>query len=205
MRQLKISGLICALFSGVLIMACAGTKLTQTWVDEAHRGKPVSDILVIAITYKEEVRHSYEDKFVAQLKALGIDAVSSADVIPIPADLKLEKDQILNVVKNFENDAVIITHMGGVEEKETYSPSTKNYTGFYGYYDGLHTLQSSPSFYTSHTLVRLVTNLYDVETEKLIWSGQSETKDPRSIDQTIDDVINLVIKDMQKKGLLSPK
>ena len=205
MRQLKISGLICALFSGVLIMACAGTKLTQTWVDEAHRGKPVSDILVIAITYKEEVRHSYEDKFVAQLKALGIDAVSSADVIPISADLKLEKDQILNVVKNFENDAVIITHVGGVEEKETYSPSTKNYTGFYGYYDGLHTLQSSPGFYTSHTLVLLVTNLYDVETEKLIWSGQSETKDPRSIDQTIDDVINLVIKDMQKKGLLSPK
>jgi len=204
MRQLKISGLICALFSGVLIMACAGTKLTQTWVDEAHRGKPVSDILVIAITYKEEVRHSYEDKFVAQLKALGIDAVSSADVIPIPADLKLEKDQILNVVKKFENDAVIITHMGGVEEKETYSPATQSNTGFYGYYDGL-ILSKDPGFYKTRTLVRLVTNLYDVETEKLIWSGQSETKDPRSIDQTIDDVINVVIKDMQKKGLLSPK
>jgi hypothetical protein len=205
MRQLKINWLVCALFSGVLIIACAGTKLTQTWVDEAYRGKPVSNILVIAITYKEEVRHSYEDKFVAQLKALGIEAVSSADVIPIPADLKLEKDQIFNVVKKFENDAVIITHLGGVEEKETYSPPDKYYTGFYGYYDGLHTLQSSPGFYTSHTFVRLVTNLYDVKTEKLIWSGQSETKDPDSINQTIDDEINLVIKDMQKKGLLSPK
>ena len=206
MRQITIKRLVGALFSGLLIIACAaGTKLTQTWVDEAHRGKPVSDILVIAVTYKEEVRHSYEDKFVARLKALGIEAVSSADVIPIPADLKLEKDQILNVVKKFKNDAVIITHVGGVEEKETYSPPTKNYTGFYGYYDGLRTLHSSPGFYTSHTLVRLVTNLYDVKTEKLIWSGQSETKDPGSINQTIGDVINLVIKDMQKKGLLSPK
>ena len=204
MRQITIKWLLCTLFSGVLIIACAGTKLTQTWVDEAHRGKPVSDILVIAITYKEEVRHSFEDKFVAQLKALGIEAVSSADVIPIPADLKLEKDQILNVVNKFGNDAVIITHMVGVEEKETYSPATQSDTGFYGYYDGLIPARD-PGFYKTRTFVRLLTNLYDVKTEKLIWSGQSETKDPRSIKQTIDDVINVVIKDMQKKGLLSPK
>lgn len=204
MRQITIKQLLCTLFSGVLIIACAGTKLTRTWVDEAHRGKPVSDILVIAITYKEEVRHSFEDKFVAQLKALGIEAVSSADVIPIPADLKLEKDQILNVVNKFGNDAVIITHMVGVEEKETYSPATQSDTGFYGYYDGLIPARS-PGFYKTRTFVRLLTNLYDVKTEKLIWSGQSETKEPRSIKQTIGDVINVVIKDMQKKGLLSPK
>ena len=204
MGRLKMNWWVCLLFSGALIMACAGTKLTQTWVDETHRGKPVSDILVIAVTYKEEVRHSFEDKFVAQLKALGIEAVSSADVIPMPADLKLEKDQILKVVNRFNNDAVIITHLAGVEEKETYSPATQSNTGFYGYYDGL-VLSKDPGFYKTSTFVRLVTNLYDVETEKLIWSAKSQTKDPRSIKQTIDDVITVVIKDMQKKGLLSPK
>ncbi len=204
MRPFKINGLVCALLSGVLIMACAGTKLTQTWVDDAHRGKPVSDILVIAVTYKEEVRHSFEDKFVAQLKALGVEAVSSAEVIPMPPDLKLEKEQILKVVNKFENDAVIITHMAGVEEKETYSPPSQSDTGFYGYYDGL-ILSKDPGFYKTRTFVRLVTNLYDVKTEKLIWSGQSETKDPHSIKEAIDDVINVIIKDMQKKGLLLPK
>ena len=204
MGRLKINWLVCALFSGVLLVACAGTKLTQTWVDEARRGKPVSDILVIAVTYKEDVRHSFEDAFVAQLKALGVEAVSSADVIPMPPDLKLEKDQILKVVNRFNNDAVIITHLAGVEEKETYSPATQSNTGFYGYYDGL-VLSKDPGFYKTSTFVRLVTNLYDVETEKLIWSAKSQTKDPRSIKQTIDDVITVVIKDMQKKGLLSPK
>jgi len=99
---------------------------------------------------------------------------------------------------------VIITHMVGVEEKETYSPATQSDTGFYGYYDGLIPARD-PGFYKTRTFVRLLTNLYDVKTEKLIWSGQSETTDPRSIKQTIDDVINVVIKDMQKKGLLSPK
>jgi hypothetical protein len=46
--------------------------------------------------------------------------------------------------------------------------------------------------------VRLVTNLYDVKTEKLIWSGQSETLD-------IDDMIKVVIKDLQKNNLLPQK
>ena len=54
-------------FSGVFIIACAGTKLTHTWVDENYRGKPVSDILVIGVTHKKDNRQSFEDKFVAQL------------------------------------------------------------------------------------------------------------------------------------------
>jgi hypothetical protein len=78
-------------FSGVFIIACAGTKLTHTWVDETRHGKPVSDILVIGVTYKKENRQSFEDKFVAQLKAAGVEAVSSSDVIPIPSDLELKK------------------------------------------------------------------------------------------------------------------
>ena len=35
-------------------------------------------------------------------------------------------------------------------------------------------------------LVRLATNLYDVKTEKLRWSEQSESLDPGSINQIID-------------------
>ena len=45
-------------FSGVII-ASAGTKLTHTWVDETFRGKPVSDILVIRVTYKKENWQSF--------------------------------------------------------------------------------------------------------------------------------------------------
>ena len=51
MRPSTIKRVVYAVFSGVLITACAGTKLTHTWVDEAHRGKPVSNILVIGVTY----------------------------------------------------------------------------------------------------------------------------------------------------------
>jgi len=69
---------------GVLITACGGgTKLTNKQMDEERRGKPVSSLLVIAVTYDQEVRRSFENKLVAQLKATGIEAVTSIDVIPI--------------------------------------------------------------------------------------------------------------------------
>ena len=86
------------LFSFIfLIISCAGTEteLTHNQVNEAYKGKPVSDILVIAITGNEDSRRSFERKFVARLKSAGVEAISSEEAIPMPADLELKKEMIL--------------------------------------------------------------------------------------------------------------
>ena len=204
MRPSTIKWFVCVVFSGVLLIACGGTKLTTTQVDGARREKPVSDILVIAITYEKDLRHSFEDKFVAQLKTAGIEAVSSADVIPISEKQQLEKDAILKAVNKFENDAVIITHLVGVEEKEIVTRYPSRGRGYYGHYLWAYGNTYEPGYASTRITVRLATNLYDVKTEKLIWSGKSETLRPDSINQIIDDVIKAVIKDLQKNKLLPP-
>ena len=207
MRLITIKWFVYAVFSSVLIIACAGTKLTHTRVDEAHRGNPVSDILVIGLTYKdnEEVRRSFEDSFVRHLRAAGVEAISSVDAISIPANMKLEKEEILKAVNKFNNDAVIITHLVGKEEKEVYTRSAPSYRGYYGYYGQAYSYSRSPVYSRTRKSVRLATKLYDVKTEKLIWSGKSETLNPDSNKQMIDDVIKAVIKDLQKNNLLPQK
>jgi len=205
MRQSTIKWFVCAVFSGLLIVACAGTKLTDTQMDEARRGKPVSDILVIGVTYKEDTRQLFEDKFVAQLKAAGVEAVSSADAIPISEKQQLEKDRILKAVSEFENDAVIITHVVGVEAKEVVTRDSPGGRSYYGHYLWAYRNTHSPGYSSTHKIIRLAANLYDVKTEKLIWSGRSETMKPESITQTIDDVIKVIIKDLQKNKLLPSK
>lgn len=204
MRHVTIKWFVCAMFSSILMIACAGTKLTHTWVDEARRGKPVSNILVIGVTYKEkeEVRRSFEDRFVSQLKAAGIQSISSGDAISIPTDLQLKKEEILKAVQEFNNDAVIITHLIGKEEKDVYTRSDRRPRSYYSYYGWAYDYAHSPGYSSTKTTVRLATNLYDVKTEKLIWSGKSETLAPDSVNQVIDDVINVVIKDLQKNNLL---
>jgi hypothetical protein len=51
----------------------------------------------------------------------------------------------------------------------------------------------------------LETNLYDVKTEKLIWSGKSKTWSKDSKDQIINDVIKAVVNNLKKNKLIAPK
>ncbi len=185
-----------------LVISCAGTELTQKQIDEVYTGNPVSDILVIAITGNEHNRRSFEKKFVSQLKSVGVDAVSSEEAIPMPADLELKKEMILNAVNHYKNDAVIITHLIGKEEKDVYTRSGSAHRGFYGFYRSRY---SDPGYSSTSTTVRLETNLYDVKTEKLIWSGKSKTWSKDSKDKIINDVIKTVIKNLQKNKIITPK
>ena len=189
---------------GLITNACTSTKLTNIWVDENYKGKAFSDFLVIAVTEEEGIRRSFEKKFVEDLKETGVEAISSADAINIVADKELEKEDILKAVQKYKNDAVIITHLIGVKKERVYTPPAGSY-GYYGYYDRVYGYVHSPGYYTTHKYVLLETNLYDVPTEKLIWTCQSETWDTGSTSEMIDEVIKAVTKDMSKNGLLPNK
>lgn len=192
------------LFFAFLIVACAqtGTEISQKQIDKEYKGKPVSDILVIAITGIERNRRLFEERFVAQLKSVGVDAISSEKAIPMPADLKLKKEDILKAVKQYENDAVIITHLIGREEKEVYTRGDSVDRGIYGFY---HSRSNHPGYSAESTTVRLQTNLYEVKTEKLIWSAKSKTWSPDSTDRIINDVIKALINNLQNNKIIAPK
>jgi hypothetical protein len=192
-------------FAGILMSSCASTKLTHVWVDEASKGTSFSKYLVIGISDQEGIRRSFEENFVEQLKQNGVVAVSSADALDIPADKKLEKEPILEVVRKYQNDAVIITHLIGVEKRQVYRSRPPLYRGYYDYYHYAYGYVHRPGYYTTHEFVKLETNVYDVKTEKPVWSGQSETWEPESDRQLLDEVIKMVVKEMHKNGLLPNK
>ncbi len=195
----------------LLVISCATTtKLTHIWTDEAYRGSPVSDVLVIGVSDEGAVRRSFEDKFVKQLKETGIEAVSSA--VAISSDKKPDKEAIVSSIEKLGVDAVLVTHLLCVAKEEKYHPSSTSYRpapyyygGYYGYYGHVYDYVHTPGYYTTHTKVRLETNLYEAKTEELIWSGQSETWDPKSKEDVIDSVISVVIKNLQKNRLLPQK
>ena len=194
---------LCAL----LLFSCSGTgtQITQKQVEDAYKGKPVSDILVIAITGNEHNRRVFEKKFVSQLKLVGIDAVSSEEAMPMPADLELKKEDILKAVDQYENDAVIITHLIGKEEKDVFTRGGSPHGGFYGFYRSRYSYAHDPGYSSTSTTVRLETGLYDVKTEKLIWSGKSDTWSNEAKDQIINDVIKAVITELKNNKLIAPK
>lgn len=199
----SVLSLILAVFVGVLFNGCASTKITETSVDKSFKGKTISNVLIIGVASDENNRRLFEKTFVQHLKAVGVTAISSADVIPIPADQKIEKETILQVVNKFKNDAVLVTHIAGIDKKTSYKPAVYttgvNYYGRYGYY---YANRIMPSSVSSHMKLYLETELFDVASEKLMWSGKSQTWETESVKKVIDGVIKVAVKEMQKNKLL---
>jgi hypothetical protein len=198
MTENIVKGLGC-LFSFIFLMvSCAGTDLTETQVDGAYKDKPVSDILIIAVTGNEHNRRSYERKFVANLKSVGVEAVASEKSISMPGDLKIKKETILSAVDQYKNDAVIITQLVGKETKDVYQRGGVTRYGYFGY-------TRNPGYSSTTKKVRLETNLYDAKTGELIWSGISKTLSKDSTDRIMNDVIKTVIANLKKNKLIAPK
>ena len=198
MRYNTCIWVVCLLAIAFLGISCTGTSVTQTHFDDAYEAKPVSNILIIAVTGNEHNRRVFERKFVAHLKSLGVAAIASETALPMPPDLKLTKEPIIKVVDQFRNDAVIITQLIGKKKEEMQTRSGEEDPTYFSY-----TLD--PGYSTTIQKVRLETNLYDAQTGTLIWSGQTETLSKASVDQIMNDVIKAVVTELQKNKLITSK
>lgn len=189
-----------ALCIGLLLVSCGGrTKLNETWKDPAFKGGPVSNILVIGVTENERVRRTFEKKFIKALRATGARAFSSYAVLHVKGEL--QKEHVLAAVHKVGADAVLITSLVNVDETEVfYRPPP---IGYYDYYGRLYGIVSNQNAMIGVDInVVMNTSLYDVKTEKLIWSTQADTKKARSKKELLEQLIAAVVKKLRQEKLL---
>ena len=197
--------IIIATFVMMVLSACSGTQLTSKSVEQDKSVKPVSDILVIYVGSDENTRKYFENKFVAQFKSMGVDAVSSTEAISMPSNLQIEEDAIRRAVVHYESDAVLITHLTDLDRKEVHNRVNPAEFGFIGYYGRLYAYHHDPGYVGTSTTVHLESNLYRVETEKLMWSGETKTWNKETKGEIIEGVIKAVVADLKKNELIAPK
>jgi len=204
--QLNLGRLAIAAFTCLFLISCSSTKLTSTWTDPKYRGSQYSHLLVIGVADQEDIRRSFEEKFVERLEAGGIKAVESSSVMS--KDQKIDKETILAVVEKTEVDGVLLTYLLAVEEKEvanpgaTYSRADDYHGGTIPDLSSAYDYRSGPQYYTTRVKVRLETNLYDAKTEQKVWSARSRTLNPKSDTALMDSVIDSLVKDLKKNKFL---
>lgn len=205
----QIKSVAVVVFAFLLLLSCSTTQTTNTWVDPYYRGSPVSSVLVIAVTKNANLRRSFENKFVQQLKTAGVRAVSSAAEMPL--EQKVEKEAILAIVEKLGVDSVLVTHLVSMKEKEVSTPSATSTQAtpddYHGgsYYESVQEVyqpSAEAQYNPTRVKVRLESKLYDAITEKPIWSSQSKTIDPQSTMQLFDSAIAAFIKNLKQNRLL---
>ena len=60
---------------------------------------------------------------------------------------------------------------------------------------------NSPSYYTTDKTFYLETNAYDVASDKMIWSVQSEAQNPNSVKDWFKSYSYMLIGHLKSKGL----
>jgi hypothetical protein len=204
-RSAPIAGIGVALLSAALLAACGTvTKIPNAWRNPAHEGVPFQKVFVIGVGKNEMNRRVFEDRFATALSAGG--AVASPSYEALPHSERLTEAQVRGAIEGDDYDGVIVTRLLGIEEDTEYVPprtyTVARHRGYYGYYGSSWDVVHEPGYFETHTIVRLETNLYDVATGELVWSGQSETFDPSSLTDIIDSATKAVAKRLGEERLI---
>jgi len=185
------------------------TKLIVSWKNPEYSGTRFHRILVLGMSAKPGVRADFEDALSALITQAGVEAVPGNTILLRPEGTKLDLNYLKTQVSAFKIDAVIVSRLVKVDKNITYVPGTPYmpypyYGSFYGYYGALYPVVYSPDYLREDTTVRVETNVYAVTSGEgqLVWTGTSDTFNPKSADKAISGLSKLIMKELQKAAIL---
>lgn len=187
----------------LLLSACGTTQIINQWSDPSYTSPYFKRITVIGVSKQDTIRRTFEDEFVAQLKALGIDAVPS--YLFIPEAGQVEESRLKEGVRQAGADAAIITRLVRVEKKAQMTPGRYGpYPGFgfYRWYSNAWIGFYEPPRVDFYDIYISETSLHDVINDRLVWSGVAKTTDLGNIQKEIKEYVQKVIEALTEKNLL---
>jgi hypothetical protein len=188
---------VLAIFSA----SCASTRITDVWKSEDYQGK-AENIVVIMAAKDTESRELFENRFVAKLQARGNTSMQSyklASIEQLP-----DKEFVKERAKDAGADTVLISRLVNLKTIESYVPGQRYVipSAYYGW-GPYYTVIFADYGYTGDTrVVYIETNLYDVKTEKLIWSAHSKTERTEGQQQLITTFADIIIKKLASDRII---
>ena len=195
-----------------LLAGCASTSLTSSWQSPDYRGGPLKNIAVFVMAQDDAVRRFAEDQVVRKMPAQ-TRATASHTLFDKPEQ---DKEKVRAALIKAGYDGVLVSRLVAVDKSQTYipphtqfvqtgpygvvNPYFANFGGYYGH--GYAVVQTTPGYTLENTTVVVETVLYKLPDDKPIWTGTTQTIDPRSRPEMIEAITQLVEAEMQKRGLI---
>ena len=183
------------------------TTVPLVWKNPSYEGSKFKKLFVIGVGEDDATRRLFEDTFARAIAAEGTAAQASWG--HLPQSTKLSEEEIAAAIEGGNFDGVLITRLLGVSQSQEYVPPSTHSVptayygyGYYGYYGASYTVVHEPGYYKTNTVFRLETNLYAVANRALVWSGQSDTVNPESLNDVIESMTAAVAKKLKSEKLI---
>jgi hypothetical protein len=195
------------LTAAVALTGCSTTKmLVNEWSNPGYRAASFKRTMVGVLGGQMSIRRNFEDQFVTQLSANGVDAVPSYRYAP--EDDRVDETKLKEVAKAAGADAAIIVRSVNVEEKTEVGPSyyATPVFGIFGRHlsASWYGLYGAPSVHRYNVYTSQIT-LYHLAKNEIVWTGTVQTTTPENVNSAISDYVETVISALKEKNLLGTK
>jgi len=185
----------------MMITSCSSTKVISSWKQE-DLGKTYHHPMIIGVSDSQQTRQIYEKHFVAELAKKNITATPSYKLIS--SKQKINRDTVIDAVKGTDIDAALVTYLVSSETEVNYQESPLN-IGYSDESDDMRvsaTLVSTRGRTNDAEIITLKNDLYDAKSRSLVWSAQTRSVAPESIDDVVIGVTSLLIDELISDGML---
>jgi hypothetical protein len=195
--------------AGISMAGFGSTKLAYSWRNSNAPSGPFKNIMVLALNGQAANRAQFEDVLTAAITKSGMQAVQSYSLIPRPNLTPINMENLRNVVQGQGFDAVLVSrivqyHKSVHEVQDPIFPLEPYYATFYGYYGAVSPMLYAPTYLQTEQKVQVETNLYATTTPEgvLVWTGTSDTVNPRNVNDAINAIAKLVDEQLLKQNLI---
>ncbi|MBL0131595.1 MAG: hypothetical protein IPP43_11100 [Chitinophagaceae bacterium] len=188
------------------------SRITSSWRAENVQPQKFKKVVVLGLIRENDrtLREKMEQHLVGDLKELGYDAVCSCDQYNPKAFENMGEEEAISKLHTSGVDAVLtIVLLDKMQERYyvpgrvVYSPYTIYQGRFWRYsrmmYDRIYT----EGYYTTDTKYFWETNLYDLASNNLVYSSQSQSFDPVTSESLGHEYGQMIVEDMVKKNVLT--
>jgi hypothetical protein len=198
-----IAALLSLVIGTVGTSAAAGTKVIHSWVVTGPMPM-LRRILVVAALDNYLIRQHLEDEMESLLSMYGVDGVRGHMVLP-PRN-ELMEGELKQRIKDSDLEGVLIIRLKDIrdETKEFVSP----YVPPIGYYrldpflaTQIRTFEAQ-GYSETFTVARAESNLYDAQTERLVWSGETDTVYSKDFQKLAKEYAKALVKRLKKDKVI---
>ena len=195
----------------LITAGCKSSKITSSWKAEDAEIEKYNKILVLGLTRESDrsIQENMENHLVGDLKEFGYNAVSSLQEYGPKVFDKMEEEAAIEKLKDSGVDAVITIVLLDKKKERRYVPGTLYYSPYGYYYNrfwGYRVVLSrriyETGYYVTDTKYFWESNLYDMKTQKLIYSVQTRSFEPASLENMAHDYGTLIVKNMVREKVL---
>jgi hypothetical protein len=200
-----------------LVSCSSNTSIVSSWRDPkiTVAQEQFKKVLVVVLVKDEATRRIAENRIAASNPIF-----KTSYQYMNGTTLNLTKEQQLKILQDENFDGVITMRLVSKEKETNYIPGT--YTGmYYGGFDGMYTGMYGygfgnwygmyspyfydPGYYQETTSYMVETNIFSLKENKLIWTGTTKSEYVTDVGQTVDAIMQAVVKEMRKDGSFPPK